>query len=52
MEAEGLSRLAAWTRAVCARESCIDTLPPKEELIESYGKLIERMKAMTKAAPA
>ena len=52
MEAEGLSRLAAWTRAVCARESCIDTLPPKEELIESYGKLIERMKAMTTAAPA
>jgi glutathione S-transferase len=46
MEEEGLTRLAAWTEAVCSRPSCVSSIPPAEELVDSYSKLMERMKAM------
>ena len=48
---DGLERLERWTRAVCARPSCVETLPPTTELQASYTKLLERFKAMGAAAP-
>jgi len=50
MEAGGLHRLSEWMKAVTARESAVATLPPVDELVDSYGKIIERMKGA--AAPA
>ena len=47
MEEDGCERLAAWMEAVCSRPSCVDTLPPADEICDSYGKLVERMKAMS-----
>ena len=41
----GLTRLADWLQAVCERESCVETLPPPEELVANYKKLLERMAA-------
>ena len=49
MEEEGLTHLAAWTEAVCSRPSCASSIPPAEELVDSYGKLMERMRAATAA---
>lgn len=46
MEEEGLTRLSSWTEAVCSRPSCASSIPPAEELVTSYSKLMERMKAM------
>lgn len=46
MAEEELSRLAGWTEAVCSRPSCVESIPQSEELVQSYGKLLERMKAM------
>lgn len=42
---DGLSRLSDWLDAVCDRPSCTDTLPPAAELVTSYSKMVERMKA-------
>ena len=47
---DGCERLAAWMEAVCSRPSCVDTLPPADEICDSYGKLVERMKAMSAGA--
>mmetsp|Transcript_84971 Transcript_84971/g.140680 ORF Transcript_84971/g.140680 Transcript_84971/m.140680 type:complete len:215 (+) Transcript_84971:239-883(+) len=44
MEEDGLSRLATWTQAVVKRESCVSTIPPAEDLVTGYSKLLERMK--------
>ena len=46
MATEKLSHVSRWMTAVCERPSCVETLPPKEELQESYERLMERMKAM------
>jgi len=43
MRDDGLTRLASWLEAVCERESCVATLPPTEELVTNYKKLLERM---------
>lgn len=43
---DGLERLDAWMDAVCARPSCVDSLPPPQEMVESYGAMVERMKGM------
>jgi len=48
VEEDKLQRLDAWMDAVCARPSCVESLPPPEELVESYGKMVERMKGMAK----
>lgn len=45
MSDDGLDRLARWMEAVCERESCVESLPPPEEVVESYAKMVERMKA-------
>ena len=45
---EGLGRLADWMEAVCERESCVESLPPPAELVESFGKMVERMKTAAK----
>lgn len=45
-----LPRLKSWLESVCSRPSCVESLPPAEELTQSYGKLIERMKQMATAA--
>jgi glutathione S-transferase len=47
MEEDGLTRLATWTKAICERESCIDTIAPKSELVSGYSKMLERMKQAT-----
>lgn len=49
LEDDGCDRLAKWMDAVCKRPSCVNSLPPPEEICESYGKLVERMKAMSAA---
>ena len=46
LASEKLRYVSRWMRAVCERPSCMQTLPPKEELQESYEKLMERFKAM------
>jgi len=46
LEAEGCERLAAWMRSVCERPSCVVSLPPPDDLVSSYAKLLERMRAM------
>ena len=48
LEAEGCDRLAQWMRAVSQRPSCVQSLPPDEELVGGYAKLLERMRAMAK----
>lgn len=45
MEEDGLERLVKWMDAVCAQPSCVETLPPPQELCTNYGAMIERMKA-------
>jgi glutathione S-transferase len=45
MANDGLGRLAGWMQAVCERESCVESLPPPAELVESFSKMVERMKA-------
>ena len=45
-----LPRLAKWMEAVCSRPSCVDSLPPAEEMMDSYTKMVERIKAMAPAA--
>jgi len=45
MAEEGLSRLSAWMGAVGARASCTNSLPPDDTLVESYARLLERMRA-------
>ena len=45
LETHGLPRLAAWFEAVCARPSCTATLMPAEDLVASFAKMLERMKA-------
>lgn len=47
---DDLPRLHGWFEATCARASCVDTLPPPDELTANYAKLVERMKAMAAAA--
>jgi len=42
----GLARLGVWLKAVTNRDSCVATLPPAKELVQSYSRLIDRMKAM------
>jgi glutathione S-transferase len=49
LEADGCTHMAAWLEAVCSRPSCVDSLPPPSELIESWARLLERMKSA--AAP-
>lgn len=49
MEEMKLKRLSMWLTAVCSRPSMTGTTPPPAELVESYSKIVERMKAM--AAP-
>jgi len=44
MAEDGLDRLAEWMDAVCARASCVATLPPADDLVASYARLIEQMK--------
>jgi hypothetical protein len=44
LEEAGLARLGRWMQAVTQRESCVATLPPTQELVDSYAKLIERMR--------
>lgn len=51
MAEDELHRLEAWTDAVCSRPSCVESIPPSEELVESYGKLLERMKSMPAGGP-
>jgi len=46
LEEEGLARLSAWLDAVVARPSCLETIPPTDELVTSYTALLEKMKAM------
>ena len=43
---DGLDRLAVWVEAVLSRPSCAESLPPKDVLLDSYTKLLERMRAM------
>jgi len=43
---DGLHRLGTWIESVCARPSCVESLPPPQELCESYGAMVERMKGM------
>lgn len=50
MEEDGLDRLARWMGAVCERPSCVESLPPPDELVESFSKMVEKMKAMSSAA--
>lgn len=50
MADDGLLRLATWMEAVCERESCVESLPPPAELVESFSKMVERMKAAATAA--
>lgn len=50
MADDGLGRLADWMEAVCERESCVESLPPPAELVESFGKMVQRMKAAALAA--
>ena len=35
--------------AVCARESCVSSLPPPDELRDSFSAMVERMKGMQAA---
>jgi len=51
MEEDQLDRLCGWMDAVCSRSSCVDTLPPPDELVERMQAMAERMKAMA-ARPA
>jgi glutathione S-transferase len=46
LASEKLAHVARWMTAVCERPSCVETLPPKEELQTSYVRLMERFKAM------
>ena len=41
----GLTRLLAWFEAVCARPSCVETIPPPDELVGGYQKMLARMAA-------
>jgi len=50
MADDGLGRLAGWMEAVCGRESCVESLPPPAELVENFGKRVEKMKAAAAAA--
>lgn len=43
---DGLTRLKSWLEAVVTRPSCVDSLPPPEEVVSGYTKLLERIKAM------
>ena len=52
MAEDELSRLADWLTAVCARPSCADTLPPEDDLITGFSKLVDRMKAMSAGGSA
>ncbi|KAL1529167.1 hypothetical protein AB1Y20_000126 [Prymnesium parvum] len=45
LKERGLSRLGAWMQAVSERPSCTQSLPPTDELVESYRKLLARMAA-------
>ena len=47
---DGLDRLDAWLDAICSRPSCVDSLPPPQEVVKSYGAMIERMKGINQAA--
>ena len=47
MKEDNLLRLSEWFEAVCARSSCVESLPPPAELIESFGAMVERMKKMS-----
>ena len=49
LKEDGLDRLGAWLDAVCARESCVNSLPPPDELRESFSAMVERMKGMQAA---
>ncbi len=40
-----LTNVDRWVAAVCARPSCVDTLPPEEELQEGFQRLLERFAA-------
>lgn len=51
MDEDGLSRLAAWTQAIITRPSCVDTIPPAEELATGFSKMLERMKQAPVSAP-
>ena len=50
MAEDSLTRLSDWMDAVCARPSCVDSLPPPDELCASYSAMVERMKGMAMAA--
>ena len=41
----GMTRLLAWLEAVCARPSCVETIPPADELVGGFRKMLERMAA-------
>mmetsp|Transcript_30978 Transcript_30978/g.51342 ORF Transcript_30978/g.51342 Transcript_30978/m.51342 type:complete len:192 (+) Transcript_30978:198-773(+) len=47
---DGLDRLDVWMDAVVTRPSCVNSLPPPQEVVESYGAMVERMKG-TKPSP-
>mmetsp|Transcript_26595 Transcript_26595/g.74428 ORF Transcript_26595/g.74428 Transcript_26595/m.74428 type:complete len:166 (+) Transcript_26595:350-847(+) len=47
LEEEGLFRLSTWLTAVCTRPSCMETIAPTAELVESYKALLMRMKAIS-----
>ena len=47
-EEDGLPRVARWMDAVCARPSCMETLPPPAELQASYKRMLERFASMAK----
>ena len=46
MAEDSLTRLSGWMEAVCERPSCVDSLPPPDELCASYSAMVERMKGM------
>lgn len=47
LEEHGLTRLLDWFEAVCTRPSCVETIPPADELVGGYRSMLERMAAAT-----
>lgn len=45
LQSRGLDRLSTWMDAVRSRPSCTASLPPAEQLVEGYKKLLARMAA-------
>jgi glutathione S-transferase len=52
IDEDKLERLRAWMDAVCTRESCVESLPPPEELLTSYKRMLERMQQAAPQATA